>query len=89
MDMLQMLLFFVSSIFQEYNVRLDQRQRPPEAGNATDQAALLTTQAVIQHLNTLMGIRYLYTGCPTSGVAQRAMREDAPHARGLSKARKL
>jgi hypothetical protein len=28
-------------------------------------------------------------GCPTSGVAQRAMREAAPHARGVSKAREL
>jgi hypothetical protein len=28
-------------------------------------------------------------GCPTSGVAQRAMREAAPHARGVSKARQL
>jgi hypothetical protein len=26
-------------------------------------------------------------GCPTSGVGQRAMRETAPHARGVSKAR--
>jgi hypothetical protein len=26
-------------------------------------------------------------GCPTSCVAQRAMRESAPHARGVSKAR--
>jgi hypothetical protein len=25
-------------------------------------------------------------GCPTSGVAQRAMREAAPQARGVSKA---
>jgi hypothetical protein len=28
-------------------------------------------------------------GCPTSGVVQRAMREAAPHARGVSKARQL
>jgi hypothetical protein len=28
-------------------------------------------------------------GCPTSGVAQRAMREAAPHARGVSKASQL
>jgi hypothetical protein len=27
--------------------------------------------------------------CPTSGVAQRAMREAAPHARDMSKARQL
>jgi hypothetical protein len=27
--------------------------------------------------------------CPTSGVAQRAMREAAPHARGVNKARPL
>jgi hypothetical protein len=26
-------------------------------------------------------------GCPTSGVAQRAMREAAPHVSGVSKAR--
>jgi hypothetical protein len=31
----------------------------------------------------------LNIGCPTSGVAQRAMREAVPHARGVSKARKL
>jgi hypothetical protein len=31
----------------------------------------------------------LHGGCPTSGVAQRAMREAAPHARGVSKARQL
>jgi hypothetical protein len=28
-----------------------------------------------------------YMGCPTSGVAQRTMKWDAPHARGVSKAR--
>jgi hypothetical protein len=28
-------------------------------------------------------------GCPTSGVSQRAMREAAVHARGVSKARQL
>jgi hypothetical protein len=28
-------------------------------------------------------------GCPTSGVAQHAMREAAPHARGVNKARQL
>jgi hypothetical protein len=28
-------------------------------------------------------------GCPTSGIAQRAMKEAAPHARGVSKARQL
>jgi hypothetical protein len=28
-------------------------------------------------------------GCPTSGVAQRAMREAAPYARGVSKAKQL
>jgi hypothetical protein len=28
-------------------------------------------------------------GCPTSGAAQCAMREAAPHARGVSKARQL
>jgi hypothetical protein len=27
--------------------------------------------------------------CPTSGVAQRTMREAAPHARGVTKARQL
>jgi hypothetical protein len=31
----------------------------------------------------------LSIGYPTSGVAQRAMREAAPHARGVSKARQL
>jgi hypothetical protein len=31
----------------------------------------------------------LSIGCPTSDVAQRAMREAAPHARGVSKARQL
>jgi hypothetical protein len=30
-----------------------------------------------------------YIGCPTSGAGQRAMREAAPHARGVSKARQL
>jgi hypothetical protein len=30
-----------------------------------------------------------YIECPTSGVAQRTMRGAAPHARGMSKARKL
>jgi hypothetical protein len=30
-----------------------------------------------------------YIGCPTSGVAQRAMREAAPYARGVNKARQL
>jgi hypothetical protein len=30
-----------------------------------------------------------YIGCSTSGVAQRAMREAAPPARGVSKARQL
>jgi hypothetical protein len=30
-----------------------------------------------------------YIGCPTSDVAQRAMREAAPHARGVSKVRQL
>jgi hypothetical protein len=30
-----------------------------------------------------------YIGCPTSGVAQRAMREAVPHARGVGKARQL
>jgi metal-sulfur cluster biosynthetic enzyme len=28
-------------------------------------------------------------GCPTSGVAQRAVREAAPHAHGMSKTRQL
>jgi hypothetical protein len=28
-------------------------------------------------------------GCPTLGVAQRAMRDTVPHARGVSKARQL
>jgi hypothetical protein len=31
----------------------------------------------------------VHIGCSTSGVAQRAMREAAPHARGVSKARQL
>jgi hypothetical protein len=31
----------------------------------------------------------LHVGCPASGVAQRAMREAAPHARGMSKVRQL
>jgi hypothetical protein len=30
-----------------------------------------------------------HIGCPTSGVAQRAMRETAPHARCVSKASQL
>jgi hypothetical protein len=30
-----------------------------------------------------------YIGCPTSGITQRAMREAAPHARGVGKARQL
>jgi hypothetical protein len=30
-----------------------------------------------------------YIGCPTSGIAQRAVREAAAHARGVSKARQL
>jgi hypothetical protein len=30
-----------------------------------------------------------HIGSPTSGVAHRAMRETAPHARGVSKARQL
>jgi hypothetical protein len=30
-----------------------------------------------------------HIGCPISGVTQRAMREAAPHARGMSKARQL
>jgi hypothetical protein len=33
--------------------------------------------------------RFRYIGCPTSGVAQRAMRETAPHTRGVNKARQL
>jgi hypothetical protein len=32
---------------------------------------------------------FLYIGCPTSSIAQCAMREAAPHARGVSKARQL
>jgi hypothetical protein len=36
-----------------------------------------------------MFLFFLFRGCPTSGVAQRAMREDAPHGRGMSKARQL
>jgi hypothetical protein len=32
---------------------------------------------------------FVAIGCPTSSVAQRAMREAAPHARGASKARQL
>jgi hypothetical protein len=30
-----------------------------------------------------------FIGCPISGVAQRAMREAAPHARGVNKGRQL
>jgi hypothetical protein len=40
------------------------------------------------HFNSTRRIVYCM-GCPTSGVAQRAMREAAPHARGVSKARQL
>jgi hypothetical protein len=32
---------------------------------------------------------YEHIACPTSGVAQRAMREGVPHPRGVSKARQL
>jgi hypothetical protein len=33
------------------------------------------------------GDESILIGCPTSGVAQRAMKEAAPHARCVSKAR--
>jgi hypothetical protein len=34
-------------------------------------------------------IACIYIGCPTSGVAERAMGEAVPDARGVSKARQL
>jgi hypothetical protein len=36
-----------------------------------------------------LGVSHSAIGCPTSGVAQRAMREVAPHARGVSRASQL
>jgi hypothetical protein len=42
--------------------------------------------AVNQHPEATRGPNI---GCPTSDVTQRAMREAAPHARGVSKARQL
>jgi hypothetical protein len=45
---------------------------------------IVAVQLPIDHLLFFVNI-----GCPTSGAAQRAMREAAPHPRGVSKARQL
>jgi hypothetical protein len=53
--------------------------------NETDKSDLQNEKHHEPRIRTCRGIR----GCPTSGVAQRAVREAAPHARGVSKARQL
>jgi hypothetical protein len=56
MDLLQMSISLVLFMFQEYKVLADQSQQPPEIGNANDEVTLLTTEALIRHLNTLLAI---------------------------------
>jgi hypothetical protein len=56
MDMLQISFFLVLPMFQEYKVLAGQHQRPPETGNANNEVTLLTTEALIPCLNTLLGI---------------------------------
>jgi hypothetical protein len=49
--------------------------------------AVCINETIYQHLHKCSFQRpQEYIGCPTSGVAQRAMREAAPHARCVSKA---
>jgi hypothetical protein len=59
MDMLQMSFFHLLSMFHEYKVLADQSQRPPEIGYTNDEVMLLTTKALIRHLNTLLAIIWL------------------------------
>jgi hypothetical protein len=56
---LQMSFFLGLSMLQEYKVLADQSQCPPEISNANDEVMLLTTEALIRHLNTLLAIIWL------------------------------
>jgi hypothetical protein len=43
-------------MFQEYNILVDQGRQPPEVGSVNDRVTLLTKEALIRHLNTLLAI---------------------------------
>jgi hypothetical protein len=49
----------------------------------------LESITIPRHVQLRDGSIFTTIGCPTSGVAQRAMRKTAPHVRGVSKARQF
>jgi hypothetical protein len=43
-------------MFQQYKILADQGRQPPEVGSVNDRVTLLTKEALIQDLNTLLAI---------------------------------
>jgi hypothetical protein len=56
MGMLQMSFFRFLYMFQGYKIVADLARQPPEVGSVNDWVILLTKEALIRHLNTLLVI---------------------------------